>query len=73
VAAGRSRVQSIHRGATTGQGVRVLREGMTPLPSIDVSVSAINSPEEISGWLGTFGERLRMARAQVAVAVQPLT
>ncbi len=50
------------RGATTGQGAKVRREGQAPLPSLDVFVPAIDSLEEISGWLGTFRERLRVAR-----------
>jgi hypothetical protein len=46
------------------------------LPSLEVYVPAIDSLEEICGWLGTFRERLRIARtedrAQVAVVVQQL-
>jgi hypothetical protein len=63
MAAGGSRLSSQRRGATTGQGARVRREDQAPLPSLDVYVPAIDSLEEISGWLGTFRERLRMAHA----------
>src|SRR3989442_12365635 len=62
MAAGRSRVESIHRGAKTGRGAKVLREGLAPLPSFPLYVPAIDSLEEICGWLGTFRERLRVAR-----------
>jgi hypothetical protein len=34
------------------------------LPFLEVYVPAIDSLEEICGWLGTFRERLRMARAE---------
>jgi len=34
------------------------------LPSLDVYVPAIESLEEITGWLGTFRERLRVARIE---------
>ena len=63
MAAGGSKVRSNSRGATTGQGARVRREGQAPSPSLEVYVPAIESLDEISGWLGTFRERLRMARA----------
>ena len=76
MAAGRSRVESIHRGAKTGQGAKVLREGLAPLPSFPLYVPAIDTLEEICGWLGTFRERLRMAhidqRADVAAVVVQL-
>jgi hypothetical protein len=43
---------------------------------MDVYVPAIDSLEEISGWLGTFRERLRQARheerPQVAEVLQQL-
>ena len=46
------------------------------MPSLEVYVPAIDSLEEICGWLGTFRERLRLARseeqAEVAVVVQQL-
>ena len=64
MAAGGSRVRLQRRGATTGQGAEVLREGLAPLPSLEVYVPAIDSLEEISGWLGTFRERLRQARIE---------
>src|SRR3989442_2290116 len=76
MAAGRSRVESIHRGAKTGRGAKVLREGLAPLPSFPLYVPAIDTLEEICGWLGTFRERLRMAhtdeRADVAAVVLQL-
>ncbi len=62
MAAGGSKVRSNRRGATTGQGARVRREDQAPSPSLEVYVPAIESLDEISGWLGTFRERLRMAR-----------
>lgn len=52
------------RGATTGQGAEVRREGLAPLPHLEVYVPAIDSLEEICGWLGTFRERLRAARSE---------
>ena len=49
---------------------------MAPLPSLDLYVPAIDSLEEICGWLGTFRERLRLARVderpQVALVVDQL-
>jgi hypothetical protein len=39
------------------------------LPSLQVYVPAIDSLEEICGWLGTFRERLRLARADERPAV----
>jgi len=76
MAAGSSRINSNHRGATTGQGAKVRREGLAPLPSLEVYVPGVDSLEEICGWLGTFRERLRLAhtdeRAGVAEVVQLL-
>jgi hypothetical protein len=76
MAAGGSTPSLKRRGATTGQGAKVRREGQAPSPSLGVYVPAIDSLEEISGWLGTFRERLRMARAdefpQVVAVVQEL-
>ncbi len=76
MAAGSSRINSNHRGATTGQGAKVRREGLAPLPSLQVYVPGVDSLEEICGWLGTFRERLRLARtderAEVAEVVQLL-
>ena len=69
MAAGGSKVRKHRRGATTGQGAEVLREGLAPLPSFEVFVPAIDSLEEISGWLGTFRERLRQARVEDRPAV----
>lgn len=43
------------------------------MPSIQVvQVPAIDSLEEISGWLGTFRERLRLARNEDRPEVQVL-
>ena len=46
------------------------------MPSPEVHIPAIDSLEEICGWLGTFRERLRMARVderqQVAAVVELL-
>jgi hypothetical protein len=76
MAAGGSRLSPKQRGATTGQGAVVRREGQAPFPALGVYVPAIDSLEEICGWLGTFRERLRMARAEerplVAATVQQL-
>ena len=77
MAAAGSRVRSkTSRGAHTGQGASVQREDAAPLPSLDVYVPAIESLEEITDWLGTFRERLRVARTedqtQVAQVVRQL-
>ena len=52
---------------------------MAPLPSLEPThpyVPALDSLEDISGWLGTFRERLRQARAEerprVALIVEEL-
>src|SRR5438477_2140 len=58
------------------RGAKVLREGLAPLPSLQLYVPAIDTLEEICGWLGTFRERLRVAhtdeRADVAAVVLEL-
>ncbi|HEY0829934.1 MAG TPA: hypothetical protein VGE99_02250 [Candidatus Dormibacteraeota bacterium] len=77
MAAGRSRVKSAaHRGAYTGQGAEARREGQAPFPSPSPYVQAIDSLEEICGWLGTFRERLRIAHVEeqpgIALVVQQL-
>ena len=76
MAARSSRFNSNHRGATTGQGAKVRREDLAPSPSLEVRIPTIESLEEICGWLGTFRERLRMARtdeqAGVAAVVEQL-
>ncbi len=63
---------SARRGASTGQGATIRKQDLAPLPSL----RAMESLEEISGWLGTFRERLRLARhderAGVAVMVEEL-
>ena len=73
MAARGSKVRSNSRGATTGQGAKVQREGQAPLPSLEVHAPAIESLDEIGGWLGTFRERLRVARAgeRPEVAAEP--
>ena len=58
MAAVRSGIQSKNRGARNGQGAKVRREGLAPSPSLE----AFAGLEEITGWLGTFRERLRLAR-----------
>ena len=76
MAAGGSRFHTLNRGATTGQGAATSREGKAPSPPIELYVPGIDSLEEISGWLGTFRERLRMARVderqQVAAVLELL-
>lgn len=52
------------RGAQTGQGAKIRREGLAPSPSPEPYVPPIDSLEEICGWLGTFRERLRIAGAE---------
>lgn len=37
---------------------------MAPLPLLEPPAAAIESLEEICGWLGTFRERLRAARVE---------
>jgi len=65
MAAGGSRVSSARRGAKSERGAKIRREDLAPSPFVDTPyVPAIDSLEEISGWLGTFRERLRMARAE---------
>ena len=76
MAAGRSGIKLVRRGATTGQGAEGRREGQAPSPYSGPYVPMIDSLEEISGWLGTFRERLRMARVderqQVAAVLELL-
>lgn len=62
MAAGGSVIRSTHRGATTRQGAKVRREGLAPLPSLEGLGPAIDSIDQISGWLGTFRERFRLSR-----------
>jgi hypothetical protein len=54
----------------------IRREGLAPSPSLGVFIPAIDSLEEICTWLGTFRERLRMARqdevAEVSAVVRDL-
>ena len=52
------------RGAHTGRGAKVRREGLAPQPTFEEYVPGIESLDEICSWLGTFRERLRMARAE---------
>lgn len=76
MAARRSRISSNGRGVEKRQGAKTVREGPAPLPSPEVYVPSIDSLDEISGWLGTFRERLRAARGEdgagVATVVQQL-
>jgi hypothetical protein len=76
MAAGRSELNSAHRGVRTGQGAKARREGLAPFPSLQPYRPTIDSLADISGWLGTFRERLRRARtdelATVAVVVPQL-
>ena len=64
MAAGGSGVTRSRRGSTTGQGAEVRREGLAPLSLTELYVPAIDSLEEICDWLGTFRERLRLARSE---------
>ena len=68
MAAGRSNSRSVRRGASTGQGAEIRREGLAPFLSLP-HVQTLDSLEEISGWLGTFRERLRQARAEDGAGV----
>jgi len=76
MAAGGSRFHTLNRGATTGQGAATSTEGKAPSLPIELYVPGIDSLEEICGWLGTFRERLRQARAderpRVAAVVDQL-
>jgi hypothetical protein len=69
MAARGSRINSNRRGAQSGRGAVIRREDQAPLPSQDPYVAAIDSLEEISDWLGTFGERLRAAHANDVVEI----
>lgn len=69
MAAGRSSSRSARRGASTGQGAVVRREDLAPLPSLQPVVPALDTLEDISGWLGTFRVRLRQARAEQPAGV----
>jgi hypothetical protein len=42
------------------------------LPSLEPYVPALDSLEEISGWLGTFRERLRQSRTEEQARVATL-
>jgi hypothetical protein len=70
MAAGRSNFGSARRGARTGQGAETSREGQAPLPFLEVRVPALDSVGEICGWLGTFNERLRLARVERVQAAE---
>jgi len=77
MAAGGSRIISrTRRGAKSGQGVEIPREDQAPWPNSKPIVPAIDGLEEISAWLGTFRERLRVAREgereEVAAVVHQL-
>lgn len=62
MAAAGSGIRSNHRGATIRQGAKVRREGLAPSPSLQDLVPAIDSVDQISGWLGTYRERFRLSR-----------
>ncbi len=57
-------------------GAKTVREDLALLPATEPYVLTIDSLAEICSWLGTFRERLRLARdderAQVAALVQKL-
>ena len=73
MAAGGSKLGISHRrGATTGQGATIRREGQAPFPSLEIYVPAVESLEEICGWLGTFRERLRLARLEDQAGVRSM-
>ncbi len=58
------------------QGVRVGTGSVAPSPTVEPYVPTLENLEEISGWLGTFRERLRHAgndeRIGVASVVEQL-
>jgi len=56
-------LSSSHRGAHAGRGAKVRREGLAPQPIFEEYVLNMDSLDEICGWLGTFRERMRLARA----------
>jgi hypothetical protein len=69
MAAGRSELNSPHQGARTGKGAKARREGLAPFPSLKTYVPVVDSLSEISGWLGTFRERLRLSRTDEQAVV----
>jgi hypothetical protein len=72
VAADDCGITTIGRGVKAGQGARNRGEGPAPAPAFGRDVHAIDSLEELSGWLGTFRERLAMARAGERAGVAEL-
>jgi hypothetical protein len=62
MAAAGSKTRPQDRGVQGRRGVSQLIDGLAPLPSTAPYVPSIDSLNEISYWLGTFRERLRMAR-----------
>ena len=60
----------------TGQGAKVPGVDLAPSPFPEIDIAALETLDELSGWLGTFRERLRVSRPEelprVAVAVQEL-
>lgn len=68
--------KAVGRGAAPGQGATTPREDVAPSLHSEVFLSTIDSLEEISYWLGTFQERLRVAhsseRARVVAVVEQL-
>jgi hypothetical protein len=60
---------SVRRGVPSGRGAEIRREDQAPFASLEPLVPSIDSLEEICGWLGTFRERLRVARDEERAAV----
>ena len=50
-----------HSVRLVGAGARIVQEGVPP-QSPSEWVATLDDPELISGWLGTFRERLRIAK-----------
>lgn len=56
------------RGVQGRRGAGAVGEALAPLPSI-AEVQSIDSLNEICDWLGTFRERLRLARSDERTSV----
>jgi len=67
MAAGGSNLKPARRGARTRQGAMTRREGLVPSP---FRLESLDTLQEISGWLGTFSERLRLAHDERARAAE---
>lgn len=72
MAAVRSRTRFSAGGQSTGQGARTRIEGLVPLLSGEPYAPSIDGLDEISGWLGTFSERLRVARCGEWDEIEPV-